>query len=43
MKFLEVSCEIIDAKVSIDDVIEKIQDSYPEEVQSVDIQSFDKK
>jgi hypothetical protein len=37
MKFLEVSCEIIDAKVSIDDVIEKIQDSYPEEVQSVDI------
>lgn len=37
MKFLEISCEIVDAKVSIDDVIEKITESYPEEVQSVDI------
>lgn len=43
MKFLEISCEIVDAKVSIDDVIEKITDTWPEEVQSVDIQSFDKK
>jgi translation elongation factor EF-1beta len=43
MKFLEISCEIIDAKVSIDDVIEKITETWPEEVQSVDIQSFDKK
>lgn len=43
MKFLEISCEIVDALVSIDDVIEKITETYPEEVQSVDIQSFDKK
>ena len=43
MKFLEISCEIIDALVSIDDVLEKITEAFPEEVQSVDIQSFDKK
>jgi hypothetical protein len=37
MKFLEISCEIVDALVSMDDITEKIVDSYPEEVQSVDI------
>jgi elongation factor 1-beta len=43
MNYLEVSCNIVDAKVSMDDIQEKIQGLYPDEVQSVDIASFEKK
>lgn len=43
MNYLEISCNIIDAKVSMDDIQEKICGLYPEEVQSVDIASFEKK
>lgn len=43
MNYLEIGCTIVDALVSMDDVQEKIQNSYPEEVQSVDILSFEKK
>ena len=43
MNFLQISCTIVDAEVSMDDVQEKIQALFEEEVQSVDVQSFEKK
>lgn len=43
MNFLEIGCTIIDAQVSMDDIQEKIEQTYSEEVQSVDIASFEKK
>ena len=32
MNFLEIACVIIDIKVSIDDVIDKITEKYPDDV-----------
>jgi len=42
IKKLQISCHVVDDLVSIDDLIEKIQDGLPDLVQSVDVHTFTK-
>ncbi|GMT05499.1 hypothetical protein PENTCL1PPCAC_27673 [Pristionchus entomophagus] len=39
---LQIICVVEDDKVSVDDLIEKIQDGFPDHCQSVDIHAFNK-
>jgi translation elongation factor EF-1beta len=39
---LVIGCTVEDEKVSVDDLIEQIQDQYEDNVQSVDIVAFNK-
>lgn len=42
MNKLEMGCIIEDDKVSTDDLFEKLQEKYGEEIQSIDVVTFQK-